>query len=77
MMEITEVFNAKVSLDYNDCDICEFGHIGMFPKTTEEFDNYADAWQAGVDMATRHNGGEVTVIKFTRVTKKEITKGVK
>ena len=71
MIHVTEVFNAKVILDYiNDCDICEWGHIGMTPRYSEEFDNYADAWQAGVDMATRHNGGEVTVIKFTRVTKK-------
>lgn len=77
MMEVTDVFNAKVSLDYNDCDNCEFGHIGLTPRYSDEFDNYGDALQAGVDIATRHGGGDIRVEKITRVKKNIVAKGIK
>lgn len=64
--KLKNIFQGKVNLDQMECELCEFGH-GISPRSTEEFDNYGDANNAGIEMAKRHGGGDVTVIESTRV----------
>lgn len=68
MAKLKEVFTAEVRVQYtHSCEHCDFGHSSATKHTTEEKDNYQDALDAGVEFATKHGGGIVTVNKVTEV----------
>ena len=66
LASVTFKFKAQVSLTELTCAHCDFVHP-VSPRATDEYDNYEDAQAAGIVMAERHGGGDVTVVKFTRV----------